>query len=137
MTDSLGNVTVLTYEDPASGTVEIQPAPDAAIAMIAQMIAELDGTTRTLVTVSGRGDSHVAVGGDATSGLVVYATFDNQTFYTLLNPAADPQETVEVVAGGQPARYPAHKVVPLDIATHAAIAFAQDGRLAEDCYWDT
>src|SRR3712207_9010081 len=43
------------------------------------------------------GTSHLAVGGSAATGMVVYATFDNDTFYQLTNPEAREDEIVEVV----------------------------------------
>src|SRR5919107_5702619 len=58
----------------------------------------------------------LAVGGSAVAGMVVYATFDSETFYQLTNPEAREDEIFEVVAGGQVGDYPACLVVGLSSA---------------------
>ena len=58
----------------------------------------------------------LAVGDSAIAEMVVYATFENETFYQLTNPEAREDEIFEVVAGGQVGDYPACLVVGLSSA---------------------
>jgi hypothetical protein len=67
--------------------------------------------------------------------MVVYATFDNDTFYQLTNPEAREDEIVEVVAGGQTGDYPARMVVELSVALQAAEEFAEGGVVSSQLAW--
>ncbi len=96
-------------------------------------IDALDADVRTLVVVSGPGESHLAVGGGK-GQFVVYATFDNLTFFNLVHPGAG-QGILAVVAGGQAGEYPAEQVVGRAEALAAATRFLVDGRLGEDLGW--
>jgi immunity protein Imm1 of predicted polymorphic toxin system len=100
-----------------------------------EAVRRLEGAERTLVTLQGPGTSHLAVGGSAATGMVVYATFDNDTFYQLTNPEAREDEIVEVVAGGQTGDYPARMVVGLSVALQAAEEFAEGGVLSSQLAW--
>jgi len=57
---------------------------DPTGADVESKIAALDGVLHTVVMMY-RGDSHLAVGGSASKGLVVYFTFDNESFWQLLS----------------------------------------------------
>lgn len=98
-------------------------------------IAELDGTDRTLVTIY-RGDSHLAVGGSAASGLVVYCTHDNEVFWQLL-AENDLDTPVDVVAGGQVGTYPLRNIVGLNDALIAAKEFSEHGRITPVLRWES
>jgi hypothetical protein len=102
---------------------------------VKEAVRRLEGAERTLVTLQGPGTSHLAVGGSAATGMVVYATFDNDTFYQLTNPEAREDEIVEVVAGGQTGDYPARMVVGLSVAFQAAEEFAEGGVLSSQLAW--
>jgi len=121
----------MVWDDADRGEVE-EVLSDQA--QLRDRIGSLDGDTRTLVTVYGE-DAHLAVGGDSSTGLVVYATFDNEVFHQLVTGTGGGDREVMVVAGGQPGRYPAKSVVPLRDAVTAAGTFADDGRLDDRLTW--
>jgi hypothetical protein len=106
--------------------------PDWAV-RVETYIRQLDGLTRTLVTLIGPGEASLAVGGGR-KFYVVYATLDGTVFYSLVNPDGDATER-EIVAGGQPAAYPTRYLVPVDDALRAALSFAESGRLAAELPW--
>jgi hypothetical protein len=102
---------------------------------IRNLITALDGDTRTLVTIYAE-EAHLAVGGDAHSNLIVYATFDGETFQNLVTPTAGNQR-VRIVAGAQPGDHPARDLVSVEDALAAAITFAHDGSLSAEANWET
>lgn len=104
------------------------------LADVAERLSALDGDSHTLLTLY-RGDSHIACGGSARTGLVVYVTFDNATFWQLVNPQGEKSD-VMVVAGGQVGNYPARNVVHLEAAMRAATKFFEIGELAYDEVWE-
>lgn len=71
--------TILVWDDGS----EQGELSDPTIANVESQIAALTGAARTVVTVY-RDDSHPTVGGSARDGLVVYCTFDNESFWQLL-----------------------------------------------------
>ncbi len=126
--------TTLAYDDAEHGEIEIRLDPASAGDVVRGQVRRLDGRRRTLVTIR-KGDAHLGVGGDGESGLVVYASFDDRTFYQLVSRSAGPVRAVEIVAGGQPGKYQREHVVGRDDAIHAAHVFAATGRLADDLRW--
>lgn len=101
---------------------------------VVERLSALDGVSHTLATLY-RGDGHIACGGSARSGLVVYVTFDNETFWQLVDPCS-PQSKVMVFAGGQAGDYPARHVVSIEAAIRAATTFFEAGGLTPDQIWD-
>ncbi len=122
---------LLVSQDADGQEVEESPVEEA---LVASRILELDGRSRSLVTLCG-GEGHLAVGGDSAAGLVVYATPDNESFHQLTHGAPGDGQ-VTVVAGGQPGDYPAHHVVPADTAIVAATAYASRGELDDALSWE-
>lgn len=104
-------------------------------AQIEQRIRALDGENRTLVTVFDDGDGHLACGGSSKSGLVLYVTFDNLTFYQLSRDSGGGGE-VTVVAGGQPGGYLQKYVVDVDYALEAVKCYLRDATLLPSATWD-
>lgn len=90
-------------------------------------IERLDGRTNTLVLVRKPDASHLAVGGGPEK-FVVYATFDDVEFFSLLSDTDRPGE-MPINAGGQIGDYPASQIVDLDAAVGAALEFARSGEL--------
>lgn len=125
------NPVVLTWDIDAHEH-ELESAP---VAEIARRVSELDGSSRTLVTVY-RGNSHAACGGDANSGLVVYATLDNETFHQLVNPDPIAGKSATVVAGGQAGQYDMVYVVGRESAIAALEQFASAGALDPAQIWE-
>jgi hypothetical protein len=97
-------------------------------------VSELDGAIRTLVTIY-RGESDLAVGGSAATGLVVYRTHDGSQFSQLLGDN-DSEEPVRVVAGGQEGIYPARHVVARKAALVAAQEFCDSDTDAPNLRWE-
>lgn len=127
--------TLLVHDDPDTGEVEVSLLGRGGIELVRHHVGSLDGRLRTLVTIYADG-SHLAVGGGGAPGCVVYATSDDDTFFQLVDGEQPRDELVEVVAGGQPARYPRRQVVALDIAQRAAEAFALTGELDAGLTWE-
>lgn len=121
---------LLTWDDGYTEHEVGSPTPDE----VAVRLAALNGADRTLVTIY-RDDAHLAVGGSATSGLVVYCTDDNEVFWQLMSDAPA-TESVTVVAGGQSAGYPANHVTSLDDAIAAAKKFLETGGRADFLRWE-
>lgn len=104
------------------------------LAQAEERITALNGQTRTLVTIYA-GEAHLAVGGDASTGLVVYATFDGETFYQAVTSLKVADGEALVVAGKQPGRHSVKNVVSLHEAILAATSFARDGLLDSNLTW--
>lgn len=121
---------LVSYDD--DGQEVEEPAEEA---LVRTRIMELDGAMRSLVTLYGGDGGHLAVGGDSDSGLVVYATRDNETFFQLTRDVPGDEPQVTVVAGGQPGEYPANQVVNVDAAITAAQAYAGSGALHKELSW--
>lgn len=103
---------------------------------LADLLAQLDGESQTLVTVLS-GDGHAACGGDARSGVVMYATLDGERFYQLIGGASSADDgDLWVVAGGQAGTYPARCVVSVDDAMSALLWFAERGELLPGASWE-
>lgn len=103
---------------------------------LAGLLAQLDGESQTLVTVLS-GDAHAACGGDARSGVVMYATLDGERFYQLINASSADDGDLCVVAGGQAGTYPARCVVSVDDAMSALLWFAERGELLPGASWES
>jgi hypothetical protein len=104
-------------------------------AEVESRIKALDGIDHSLVTVY-RDGAHLAVGGSAAHGLVVYCTDDNEEFWQLVS-GGDPDTSVQVVAGGQSGSYPASHVASLGDALVAATEFLASGGRASQLRWST
>jgi hypothetical protein len=103
---------------------------------IAQAIQELDGKSKTLVTLETDNETHLTIGGGA-GKYVVYLTFDNETFYYLSDPTHKDQE-VSLIVGGQEGFYPAKLCINnLDIVLQAAETFAKYGTIEKSLTWET
>jgi Immunity protein Imm1 len=111
-------------------------AADLTDELVAELVRSLDGSKHTLVTLSPGGEAHMAIGGDAAEGLVVYETTDNMTFYNLRTSAARDEGIIALTAGGQPGDYNSDNVVTLEEALTAAIRYAESGERAKSLTWD-
>jgi hypothetical protein len=97
-------------------------------------INALDGKLRTVITISGEGEAHMAVGGGDSGQYVVYATFDNANFFTLLSLDQSEGKLLLFVAG-QEGDYDKKIVVDLQSALTAAKTFAEDGKIDTTLEW--
>src|ERR1700694_2166654 len=97
-------------------------------------IKRLDGKHRTIVTIKGEEEAHLTVGGGAGGQYVVYATFDNANYFTLMSNDQS-QSKVMLFVGGQEGDYPKNIVVDLHPALAAARTFAEIGQIDRDLAW--
>jgi hypothetical protein len=96
-------------------------------------LERLDAETYTLMTLHAGEGHHLAVGGGR-GQYVVYATFGDERFWTLVRrePATG---TVLLNVGSQEGDYPAETVVSKDEARSAALAFLRTGQLDPTQHW--
>ncbi|MEV8373386.1 Imm1 family immunity protein [Kribbella sp. NPDC056861] len=104
-------------------------------AEVDERLRALNGYDRTILTLT-RGDAHLAVGGDAASGLVLYVDLGGEDFRNLIGPRTD-KCLVEIVAGGQPGNYQSRQVVSVEQALAAARVFWEAGKLDPAQTWET
>ena len=103
---------------------------------LASLIRQLNGRNRTIVTIIAGGAKHMSIGGDAASGVVVYATTDNRIFHQLCDLERHGPGKVTVVAGGQPGSYERRHVVSVETAIAAAAAFMTTGAFDRGQSWE-
>ncbi|RZS91789.1 immunity protein Imm1 of predicted polymorphic toxin system [Motilibacter rhizosphaerae] len=121
---------------PWMGAVELAWEPDWDEATVRQLVDELDGVERTTLVLTGPDDAHLAVGGSAAAGLVVYVDYDGDVFVLAAGPDSD--ELLPLVVGeGQVQEYPLRYVVAPDVAVRAAWHFALTGDLDDAVEWHT
>jgi hypothetical protein len=101
---------------------------------VEESVKALNGDDCTILTL-GRGPAYMAVGGDAAKGLVLYADLGGEEFRNLTAPGVG-DESVEVVAGGQPGVFRVKYVVSEGQALAAMKAFWEDGRLDLEQVWE-
>lgn len=112
---------LLAWDDGYGEREMAQASPEDVTACV----GALNGVSKTLVTIY-RGDGHLAVGGAATTGTIVYCTLDNEVFWQLVGDP-DAEGAVAVCAGGQEGEYPSRFLVPVERAIEAANEFAATG----------
>ena len=101
---------------------------------VEDLIGSLDGEERTHVSL-GDPETHLVCGGAADSGLVLFVQLDGE-IHQLLSSTGGGEETVELVAAGQPGIYPSRYVVDLQLAKRAARTFVEDSTLASSLTWE-
>ncbi|OKH40415.1 hypothetical protein NIES2119_01975 [[Phormidium ambiguum] IAM M-71] len=98
-------------------------------------ILELNGKSKTLVTLGADEETYMSIGGGEAGKYIVNVTFDNMSFYNLVNFSKS-QEIETLVVGGQAGDYPAKMCVDLQIVLLAAKTFAELGKLEESVTWE-
>ena len=101
---------------------------------IDEAIAALDGRSRTLVTLEGEGEVHMAIGG-GDGRYVVYVTFDNEEFEYLVDRSQVGHGRFNLMVGGQMGDYLERWCVELPIVLQAARLFAETGQV-ERSVWE-
>ena len=91
-------------------------------------IRELDGKSKTLVTLGADDETYMTIGGGESRKYVVSVTFDNISFHNLVD-LSKPDETEKLVVGGQEEIYPAKMCVDLVPCLLAARTFAESRKL--------
>jgi hypothetical protein len=97
-------------------------------------IRELDGKSKTLVSLGVDDDTYMTIGGGESGKYVVSVTFDNISFHNLVD-LSKPDETEKLVIGGQEGIYPAKMCVDLLPCLLAARTFAESGKLDTLLSW--
>ncbi len=99
-------------------------------------IERLDGETCTLL-ILGIGDPvpHMAIGGGKDGRYIVYATEDNESFSSLVNPNAA-KGKFYLTAGGQEGEYELKMCVGLSAALRAARTYAETGQCDAALNWE-
>lgn len=132
MTEKALIVQRLAGPEDNSGTERLNPSWEE----IEQAIRQLDGDRRTLFTL-GLSDPpvpHMSIGGGGCGLYIIYATEDNLTFNTLVNPDSPPGKCT-LIAGGQPGRYDRKLCVELKSALRAARTYAETGKCDSELVW--
>lgn len=101
---------------------------------IGELIGSLDGRERTHVSL-GDPETHLVCGGCATDGLVLYVGLRGEIHH-LVSGTASGEQTVELVAAGQPGEYPSRFVVDLETALRAARTFVDHASLESSLEWE-
>jgi hypothetical protein len=102
---------------------------------IEQTIRELDGKSKTLVTLGADDECYMSIGGGESGKYIVNITFDNVSFHNLVDPSK-PDAIEKLVVGGQEGNYPAKMCVNLDTALLVAQTFTVSGKLETSLSWE-
>lgn len=105
----------------------------ASASDLEEALERLDAAKYTLLSIQLDGGAHLAIGG-GNDRYIVYGTFDNEVFWTLLTPNAA-EGIVMLVAGGQLGDYPAAHVVSRAQAIAAGRTFLEKGELDSSQQW--
>lgn len=97
-------------------------------------IRELDGKSKTLVTLGADDETYMSIGGGQSGNYIVTVTFDNIKFYALVDLAKS-DEIQPLVVGGQESEYPAKMCVDLLRCLLAARTFTESGKLDPLLTW--
>ncbi|MUH01259.1 hypothetical protein F7734_56925 [Scytonema sp. UIC 10036] len=98
-------------------------------------IRELNGKSKTLVTLGADDEMYMSIGGGESEKYIVTVTFDNLSFYSLVD-SSKPNITEKLVVGGQEGIYPAKMCVDLLRCLLAARTFTELGNLDLLLCWE-
>jgi hypothetical protein len=102
---------------------------------IEQAIRELDGKSKTLVTLGADDECYMSIGGGEFGKYIVNVTFDNVSFHNLVNPSK--LDAIDkLIVGGQEGNYSAKMCVNLETALLAAKTFTASGNLEISLFWE-
>ncbi len=97
-------------------------------------IRELDGKSKTLVTLGADDETYITIGGGESGKYIVSVTFDNISFHNLVD-LSKPDGTENLIVGGQEGIYPAKICVDLLRCLLAARTFTESGKLDPLVCW--
>ena len=100
---------------------------------VLEAIGEMNGKEHTLICLEGETKKHLTIGGGP-DVFVVYATGDEEPFFTAIDPAKA-GDSVEMTVGQQTAKYPADLLVGKEVVLKAAKLFAETGKLEQTVHW--
>jgi hypothetical protein len=125
----------LSAEEWLSNSNQGELIKDPNWVQIEAAIRDLDGKSKTLVTLKSDDETYMNIGGGKSGKYVVTATFDNTKFYVLVNLSkSDEKETL--VVGGEEKNYPAKMCVDLLHCLVAARTFTESGKLDALLDWE-
>lgn len=102
---------------------------------IEQAIRELDGKSKTLVTLGADDECYMSIGGGEFGKYIVNVTLDNVSFHNLVEPSK-PDTIEKLVIGGQEGNYSAKMSVNLERVLLAAQTFTVSGKLESSLFWE-
>ncbi len=102
---------------------------------IESAIHELDGKSKTLITLGENDETYITIGGGNGGKYIVSVTFDNLDFYNLVDLSKLDQKE-KLVVGGQEGIYPGKMSVDLLRCLLAARTFAESGKLDSLLSWE-
>ena len=100
---------------------------------VLEAIREMNGKEHTLICLEGERKKHLTIGGGPDI-FVVYATGDEEPFFTAIDPAKA-GGSVDMNVGQQTAQYPADLLVGKEVVLKAAKLFAETGKLDQTVLW--
>jgi Immunity protein Imm1 len=100
---------------------------------VGEAIKEMNGKEHTIICLEGENKIHMTIGGGP-GVFVVYATGDDETFFTAVDPGKG-GDSVEITVGQQTNKYPAELLVGKDVVLRAAKLFAETGKLEPNVHW--
>jgi len=106
---------------------------------IKQEILGLDGNKKTCVTMGpdeDNPDELLMIAGGENGLYMVVLTYDNETFYTLIDSTKDKNDYIEMIVAGQTGEYPEYQFVRLGKVLRAAEYYATYGKKLEDLEWE-
>lgn len=98
-------------------------------------IRELDGKSKTLVTLKSDDETYMNIGGGKSGKYVVNATFNNKVFDVLVDLSKS-DEIETLLVGGEEKNYPVKMCVDLLHTLLAARTFTESGKLDPLLYWE-
>ncbi|GAA6616327.1 hypothetical protein [Scytonema sp. NUACC26] len=98
-------------------------------------IRELNGKSKTLVTLGADGETYMSIGGGESEKYIITVTFDNLSFYSLVD-SSKPNITEKLVVGGQEGIYLAKMCVDLLRCLLASRTFTELGKLDPLLSWE-
>jgi len=102
---------------------------------IESAIRDLNGKSKTLVTLGADEETYMTIGGGESEKYIVNVTFDNISFTNLVD-LSKPEKIEKLVVGGQEGNYPGKLCVDLQTALLAAKKFAELGQLEQSVSWE-
>ncbi len=102
---------------------------------IEQAIRELDGKSKTLVTLGADDECYMSIGGGEFGKYIVNVTFENVSFHNLVD-RSKPDTIEKLIVGGQEGNYSAKMCVNSESAVLAAQTFTASGKLEISLSWE-
>lgn len=97
-------------------------------------ITQLNGANKTMLSLNYGEDTHMIISGGKDNSYLLYATYDNETFFNLHN-FSNEEDTMWMIVGGQEIDLKKYQCVNLETALMAAKSFAEKGELADNLNW--